>query len=41
MIVVRDPPADLGAAKSDATDSLEEGLVDGITERRRDPRGGR
>src|SRR5688572_7086702 len=31
VIVVRDRPADLGSAKSDATDSLEEGLVDGIT----------
>jgi hypothetical protein len=30
VIVVRDRPSDLGAAKSDATDSLEEGLVDGI-----------
>jgi hypothetical protein len=31
VIVVRDPPTDLSAAKTDATDSLEEGLVDGIT----------
>ncbi len=30
MIVVRDRPSDLGAAQSDATDSLEEGLLDGI-----------
>ncbi len=30
VIVVRDRPSDLAAAKSDATDTLEEGLVDGI-----------
>ena len=30
VIVVRDRPSDLGSAQSDATDSLEEGLVDGI-----------
>ena len=30
VIVVRDRPSDLGSAKSDATDTLEEGLVDGI-----------
>ncbi|MEK6327545.1 MAG: copper transporter [Actinomycetota bacterium] len=30
VIIVRDRPSDLGSAKSDATDSLEEGLVDGI-----------
>jgi hypothetical protein len=31
VIIARDRPGDLGSAKSDATDSLEEGLVDGIT----------
>jgi copper transport outer membrane protein MctB len=30
VIVVRDRPSDLGNAKSDATDTLEEGLADGI-----------
>ena len=30
VIVVRDRPSDLGSAQSDATDSLEEGLVEGI-----------
>jgi hypothetical protein len=30
VIVARDRPSDLGSAKSDATDSLEEGLVEGI-----------
>jgi hypothetical protein len=30
VIVVRDRPSDLNASRSDATDSLEEGLVDGI-----------
>jgi hypothetical protein len=30
VIVVRDRPGDLGAAKSDATDALEEGLLDGL-----------
>jgi hypothetical protein len=30
VIVVRDRPSDLGSARSDATDRLEEGLVDGI-----------
>ena len=30
VIVVRDRPSDLGSAQSDATDTLEEGLIDGI-----------
>ena len=30
VIVVRDRPGDLGSAKSDATDALEEGLLDGL-----------
>ena len=30
MIVVRERPSDLGSGQSDATDSLESGLLDGI-----------
>ncbi len=37
VILVRDRPSDLGAAQSDATDSLEEGLVDGIRSAREIP----
>lgn len=37
VILVRDRPSDLGTAQSDATDSLEEGLVDGIRSAREIP----